>query len=234
MLKKIISTVLGSRHERERKRVQPIVDAINEHFERLDTVSEDELRSQTAKLRAILAERTAELEARIAELRKAKHDTADAAERERIDLELTGADGRGGAEGELRTEIAEVLDELLPEAFATVKAAARRLLGTRVSVTGHELTWDMVPYDVQLMGGIQLHLGRIAEVHRPETGDAQGREEGEGAARIPAEREVRRIPRHRAEAAPRRRAGKAPGRIARAAPQPLRMGTGRLTSPRSP
>ena len=70
----------------------------------------------------------------------------------------------GGAEAELRTAIAEVLDELLPEAFATVREATRRLLGTKVMVTGQEMEWNMVPYDVQLMGGIQLHQGRIAEM----------------------------------------------------------------------
>jgi preprotein translocase subunit SecA len=45
-----------------------------------------------------------------------------------------------------------------------VREACRRLLGTSVVVTGHEMTWDMVPYDVQLIGGIVLHRGRIAEM----------------------------------------------------------------------
>jgi preprotein translocase subunit SecA len=67
-------------------------------------------------------------------------------------------------EGQLRTATADVLDEILPEAFATVRAACRRLVGTKVMVTGHEIEWNMVPYDVQLMGGIELHLGRIAEM----------------------------------------------------------------------
>src|SRR5207302_7678362 len=123
-----------------------------------------ELQGQTTKFRRLIAERTGELEARIAELRERKRTAADAAERERIDQQLGGADGRGGAEGELRTLIVETLDEILPEAFATVRAAARRLLGSKVMVTAHELTWDMVPYDVQLMGGIELHFGRIAEM----------------------------------------------------------------------
>ncbi len=83
MLKSIVNRVFGTRHERERRRVQPIVDAINEQFERLQGVSEEELRGQTAKFRETLRERTAELEARIAELKTAKHATADAAERER-------------------------------------------------------------------------------------------------------------------------------------------------------
>ena len=164
MLKGLISKVFGTRHERERKRVQPILDEIHEIEGRLGSLSDAEIQGQTAKFRGILAERTGSIAARIAELKAAKHDTADATERERLDAELQGVDGRGGAEGELRAAIAEALDDLLPEAFATVREACRRLRGTTVNVTGHELTWDMVPYDVQLIGGIQLHLGRIAEM----------------------------------------------------------------------
>jgi preprotein translocase subunit SecA len=164
MLKRLISGVFGTRHERERKRIQPLVDEINAHYERLQSVSEEELRGQTAKFRAVIRERTESLEAKVAELKAAKRRAADGAERERIDLELGGGDGRGGAEGALRTETASVLEDLLPEAFATVREAARRLVGTAVQVTGHALEWNMVPYDVQLMGGIQLHAGRIAEM----------------------------------------------------------------------
>jgi preprotein translocase subunit SecA len=164
MLKRVISAVVGSRHERERRRIQPIVDRINEWDEKLQHVSEDELRGQTLRFRRLIAERTETLETRIAELREQKRTAKDAGARENIDQLLGGGDGRGGAEGELRETIAETLDEILPEAFATVRCAARRLLGTKVMVTAHELQWDMVPYDVQLMGGIELHFGRIAEM----------------------------------------------------------------------
>jgi preprotein translocase subunit SecA len=164
MLKRVINAVIGTRHERERKKIQPIVDEINEQWERLKRVSDEELRGQTAKLREILRERTGDLEAKVAELKEQKRSAGDPTERERIDTELSGADGRGGVEGELRTATAEALDEILPEAFATAREAARRLSGTIVMVTGRELTWDMVHYDVQLMGGIQLHLGKIAEM----------------------------------------------------------------------
>ncbi len=164
MFKRVITAVLGSRHERERKKIQPIVDEINEHYARLRDVSDDELRGQTAKLRGIIAARTDALEARVAQLKEKNHTASDPAARDRIDTELGGSDGRGGAEGKVREELAETLDEILPEAFATVREAARRLVGTTVSVTGRDLTWDMVPYDVQLMGGIQLHLGKIAEM----------------------------------------------------------------------
>ncbi|HEX2723486.1 MAG TPA: hypothetical protein VHM24_11240, partial [Gemmatimonadaceae bacterium] len=164
MLKGMLTGVFGTRHDREKKRVQPIVDQINEEYQRLESVSDDELRSQTERFRQRIAEATGELEARVADLKEQKRITADAAEREEIDLELGGADGRGGVEGELREATAEILDELLPEAFATVREAARRLVGTTVKVTGQEMQWNMVHYDVQLMGGIQLHLGRIAEM----------------------------------------------------------------------
>ena len=164
MFNKLIGSIFGTRHERERKRVQPIIDDIVAIEKRLATLSDAEIQAQTAKFRGLLAERTGQIEARITELKNAKRSAADAAERERIDNELQGADGRGGAEGELRTAIAEVLDEILPEAFATVREACRRLKGSKVMVTGNELTWDMVPYEVQLIGGIQLHLGRIAEM----------------------------------------------------------------------
>ena len=56
------------------------------------------------------------------------------------------------------------LDELLPEAFATVKNAARRLVGRTVIVCEHELRWDMVHFDVQLIGGLAIHTGRISEM----------------------------------------------------------------------
>jgi preprotein translocase subunit SecA len=160
----LLSGVFGTRHDRERKRVQPIVDEINEQYARLQTISEEELRGQTEKFRARIRERTSDIEKRIVELREKKRITPDPVDREAIDNVLSGVDGRGGAEAELRTAIAVVLDELLPEAFATVREATRRLLGTKVTVTGQEMDWNMVPYDVQLMGGIQLHQGRIAEM----------------------------------------------------------------------
>ena len=58
----------------------------------------------------------------------------------------------------------ESLDSMLPEAFATVKNAARRLCGKKISVCGHELEWNMIHYDVQLIGGIALNSNMIAEM----------------------------------------------------------------------
>ncbi|HND59929.1 MAG TPA: preprotein translocase subunit SecA [Opitutaceae bacterium] len=63
-----------------------------------------------------------------------------------------------------RVKAGETLDQILPEAFATVKNAARRLVGRKIIVCDHELTWDMVHFDVQIIGGLAIHQGRIAEM----------------------------------------------------------------------
>ncbi|HYV98219.1 MAG TPA: preprotein translocase subunit SecA [Gemmatimonadaceae bacterium] len=163
-MRKLLEGIFGTRHSRELKRIQPILAEVHEHDARLLRVSDEELRAQTAKFRGIIHERTNALETRITTLKEEKRVAADARDRDRIDNELGGADGQGGLEADFRKAIADTLDEILPEAFATVREAARRLVGTTVVVTGHELTWDMVHYDVQIIGGIQLHLGRIAEM----------------------------------------------------------------------
>ncbi len=62
----------------------------------------------------------------------------------------------------------ETLDDILPEAFALVKNACRHLCGTTADVCGHVLTWNMVPFDVQLIGGIVLHRGSISEMQTGE------------------------------------------------------------------
>ncbi len=63
-------------------------------------------------------------------------------------------------------ELARRLDELLPEAFAMVKNACRRMFDRKdkINVRGHEIVWDMIPFDVQLIGGWALHKGRITEM----------------------------------------------------------------------
>ena len=71
---------------------------------------------------------------------------------------------------EFRKRVAggESLDDILPEAFALVKNACRHLVGTTEEVCGHTLTWDMVPFDCQLIGGIVLHQGKISEMQTGE------------------------------------------------------------------
>jgi preprotein translocase subunit SecA len=158
MLKKLVTKVIGTRFERELKRIQPIVDEILRHEKRLGTLPEEEIQAQTAKFRETLEEQLGTLRARLADRKQARHDCADPAERDELNREVHEL------EEQLKRETATALDDLLPEVFATVREACRRLLGTKVVVIGHELEWDMVPYDVQLIGGIVLHQGKIAEM----------------------------------------------------------------------
>jgi preprotein translocase subunit SecA len=62
----------------------------------------------------------------------------------------------------------ESVDDLLIEAFAVVKNACRRLCGTQVHVSGYDQKWDMIPYDVQLLGAVAMHFGSISEMQTGE------------------------------------------------------------------
>ncbi len=158
MIKTIVESVFGTRQAREVRRLMPVVRQIHDHEARLGTLGESDLQAQTQRFRNLIAERTGALKSRLEDIRKAKHECADPAERNRLE------DQGNSVEQEYKKALAATLNDLLPEAFATVREACRRLLGTTLTVTGHDLTWDMVPYDVQLIGGIVLHRGRIAEM----------------------------------------------------------------------
>ncbi|MBK8004836.1 MAG: preprotein translocase subunit SecA [Gemmatimonadetes bacterium] len=158
MLKNLLTKVIGTRYDRERKKLDPVVAEIKKQEEVLQGFSDEQLQAQTAKFRARLAERTGTVKAEWDQVRQAQHDCADPVERDK--LEQRGHD----LEARYKTALAAALDELLPEAYATVREACRRLVGSKVMVTGHELTWDMVPYDVQIIGGVVLHQGKIAEM----------------------------------------------------------------------
>ncbi len=158
MVKSLFTKILGSRFKRELKRLRPVVDGILRHEERLKALSDAEIQAQTPKLRAAIAERTTALVAEVERLKREKHDCPDAGQRAALSDQLARAEAAYGK------ELQAALDDVLPEAFATVREASRRLLSSEVVVTGHGLKWDMVPYDVQLIGGIVLHQGKIAEM----------------------------------------------------------------------
>ncbi len=143
-MKKILKKIIGSRFRRELKKMQPILDEIHEHERRLASLSDDDVKAQTEKLRGILKERYGAIEEELVAKKADKHGCADPAERDELDREVHKL------EDHLKDEIEAALNDTLPEAFATVREACRRLLGTKVPVTGHDLEWDMVPYDVQL------------------------------------------------------------------------------------
>src|SRR5437016_4961113 len=124
MVSWILKKIVGSKNQRELRRLAPMVRRINEFDEQFKNLSEDALRSKTAAWKEELAK------------------ISDPEEQWRR------------------------LEEILPEAFAAVKNAARRLKERRHSFTvcDQPMTWDMVHFDVQLVGGMVLHRGRIAEM----------------------------------------------------------------------
>ncbi len=118
----LIKKVIGSKNDREVRKMRPLVARINEIEQGLQSVSDEELRAKTAAWKTRLSAITD------------------------------------------NQELAAALTEVLPEAYAVVKNACRRLAGRDVIVRGHPLKWDMVPFDVQLIGGMALHNGKIAEM----------------------------------------------------------------------
>ena len=122
MINYIVKKFIGSKNDREIKRLRPMVDIINQHEAELQSASED-----------VLRQKTADWKARLSQI-------------------------------EDNTELTAALQEILPEAFAVVKNACRRLCGREVIVREHPLKWEMVPFDVQLIGGASLHSGKIAEM----------------------------------------------------------------------
>ncbi len=158
MLKGVASQLFGTRFSREMKRMRPTIAAILEHEARLANFSEDEVQAQTPKFRALIEDRTAEFEASLEALKEERRHTENPGKRADLTEQMAAT------EGELNQATQAILDEILPEAFATVREACRRLVGRPITVSGNEMTWDMIPYDVQLIGGIVLHQGKIAEM----------------------------------------------------------------------
>ncbi|MDT8323062.1 MAG: preprotein translocase subunit SecA, partial [Bacteroidota bacterium] len=148
----------GSKHERDLKTIYPIVEEINEKYESLQKLSDDELRGKTQEFRDRIREATQEVENEIAEITRQLTEDAGDADREALH------DRQEKLRDELKETIEEVLDEILPEAYAVVKDTCRRLIGHEYDVVDSKMTWNMIPFDVQLIGGITLHNGNIAEM----------------------------------------------------------------------
>lgn len=152
-----IKKIFGDKHSKDLKLLWPIVDEINAEYEKLKDLTDDELRQKTVEFKQKIADETAELRNQIEELRtKLQSD-------EEFDRQLV-YDELDELEDTLNEKYEEVLDELLPEAFAVVKSTCQRLVGKSWTVAGNKITWEMVPYDVQLIGGVVLHQGKIAEM----------------------------------------------------------------------
>jgi len=122
MIKWVINKIVGSKNQRQLRKLAALVTQINELESQFGSLSDDELKAKTLAWKE----------------------------------ELSGIEDDKA--------LAQRLDEILPDAFALVKQGARRLCGQTWDVCDQPQTWQMVHFDVQLIGGIVLHQGKIAEM----------------------------------------------------------------------
>ncbi len=160
---KILEKLIGSKQSKDIKELEPLVEEINEVYAGLTSLSDDELKAKTQGFRDLIQERTAEYRQEIESIEE-KLKTEDLSHDEKSDLNERAVELKDEEFGEIQ----ETLDEILPEAFAVVKETCRRLVGHEYEVAGHLQVWKEIPYDVQLMGGVVLHQGKIAEMQTGE------------------------------------------------------------------
>jgi preprotein translocase subunit SecA len=194
ILDKVLKVFVGDKSKQDVSAITPIVDQIKTFEQALEALSHDELRAKTKEFKSIIAEARKPLLERKNELLAKAENTEDIDEREDIYVEADKI------EDEIYTVTEDVLNTILPEAFAVVKETAKRFVhNTEIPVTasafdrevsgakdyvtlngdqaiwanswdaaGKPITWDMIHYDVQLIGGIAMHQGKIAEMQTGE------------------------------------------------------------------
>lgn len=157
---KLITKVFGSKSEKDIKGIQPIVEKIKSYGPQMEKLSDDELKAKTEEFKQKLQDATAEVRSGIDEIKKRLDniEDLDPGENRRLAEELEKL------EKEELDLIEDVLNDILPEAFAVLKDTCRRFVGKTWKVAGDEITWNMIPYDVQLVGAIVLHQGKVAEM----------------------------------------------------------------------
>lgn len=166
MLDKIfagISRIMGSKSDRDIKKIQPIVDEILSYDQEMRELSDEQLKEKTQEFREEISEATSEIDEKKASIKEELErihtaESDDIERRNELETELEELDK------EWLSTIEEVLEDILPEAFAVLKETCRRFVGKSWVVAGTETEWNMVPYDVQLVGAVALHQGKIAEM----------------------------------------------------------------------
>ena len=189
MIKWILQKIVGSKNQRELRRIRPTVARITEIEEALQREPEEKLFELTAKWKSHLA-RYHELDvpAKPVIARMPPEEVAAAAEALEIRLkdlrdefpELPASiaatpeaieDAKAAfheIEPAFQQARAKYLEQILPEAYAVVKNGARRMCGSEITVSDQTIEWQMVHFDVQLVGGTALHRGMIAEMQTGE------------------------------------------------------------------
>lgn len=188
-LNDIIAKLFGNKSNRDLNEITPRVEQVKQAYERIKSLSNDELRARTAEMRKEIQDYVADERQKIAEL-KSSAEHLDLSQREEVWTEVDKL------EDTIMDKMEDVLDRLLPDAFAIIKDTARRFSeSAEIEVTatqmdkdlsvnhdfvrikgdkaiyvnewvagGNLLKWEMIHYDVQLFGGIVLHQGKIAEM----------------------------------------------------------------------
>ena len=186
----ILKKLFGSKADRDMKQLKPILDQILAAYGPIDKLSNDELRAKTNELRAKLRECEAPFEKRIAEIKQKLDEDIPVNEKEAL---ATESDKIGKDEDDaIEKTLNEILPEAFAIMKSTARRFAQNET-VEVTATdfdkdlsikhyfvsiegdkaiyknhwmagGNEITWDMIHYDVQLIGGIVLHQGKIAEM----------------------------------------------------------------------
>ena len=194
ILNNILKTFIGDKTKKDLKNITPLVTEIKSFENQLQTLSNDELRAKTAYFKKQIAIAKGPFDEKIVTLLKEVKSTPDLDEKEKIYQQVDEENEAARIVSE------EILNQILPEAFAVVKETAKRfkenenleviasandreianlkpyvkLKGDHAiwenswDAAGKPITWDMVHYDVQLIGGIVLHQGKIAEMQTGE------------------------------------------------------------------
>ena len=164
-MKWLINKIVGSKNQRELKKLGVIVNKINELEAEFQSLSDDQLKSKTSEWKEKLKSFETDLDTNIEDwknkeinklLRPTNDEIKDIEEKSRI-RKIDGLE-------EVYDKQSEYLNEILPQAYAVVKNGARRMVGKSYTVCDQPMEWDMIHFDCQLKGGIALHRGIIAEM----------------------------------------------------------------------
>jgi len=137
----ILTKFFGTKSDREMKKLRPTLDKINQLYETLSSKTDEDLITRTQELKEFVGNQC---------LEKAESLNKNLDRKERESEILKAEQG--------------ALDFIMVEAFAIVKETCRRICGSSWRVSGQEILWEMVPYDVQLLGAITLHSGKVSEM----------------------------------------------------------------------
>ncbi|MFH4967967.1 preprotein translocase subunit SecA [Gaetbulibacter sp. M240] len=193
-LNSVLKVFVGDKSKQDVKAITPIVEDIKAFEARLEALSHDELRAKTAEFKEKIKEANAEIDAKITDLLKRADDTEDIDEREEFyeEIDKLKDDAYDITEGVLNDILPEAFAVMKETAKRFVNNTSipvtanefdRSLSGEKEYITldgekavwanswdaaGKPVTWDMVHYDVQLIGGIAMHQGKIAEMQTGE------------------------------------------------------------------